>query len=168
MSQATVKLMLPNSVATKNELARLVQELERIDAALIEVTARKRVGAAVGEGPRYSDQMIDFLNVNNITLDDSRVRSGLLVWLRKLKNTAPIVHLTFASQADTESLQHLVDWVRQSIHVQAVLTVGLQPDLIGGVYVRTKNRVHDFSMRARLQNARHLITEELEAINAGR
>jgi F0F1-type ATP synthase delta subunit len=62
-------------------------------------------------------------------------------------------------------LQELIAWLRSSVHPQAVISVGLQPALVAGVYLRTPNHVHDLSMRAVLKKSRGLLTKELEALH---
>lgn len=161
-------LILPASVATKRDVANVLRELEHIDAVLTESEARQKVAAQTTADPLFSDQLIEFLHVNNVSLSGSPARQQLLQQVRHFKDTMPLIHLTFATEADSESLQQLVTWMRASLHPQTVLTVGLQPDLIGGVHIRTTNHMYDCSVRARLGDARHLITEELEAIHAGR
>ena len=168
MNDAMIEIIMPASIATRRDVAAIVRELESIDASLTESEARQKVGASVDDDLAFSDPLVEFLNDNHISLGDAGQRRQLLQRMQHFKATMPIVHLTFASEADSDSLQQLVAWVRTSIHPQAVLTVGLQPELIGGVHIRTTNHVHDLSVRARLGDARHLIREELEAINAGR
>ena len=92
---------------------------------------------------------------------------GLKEQVRKLKEHAPIIHMTFAVEADPESLSQLVAWIRQEIHPQALISDGLQPSLVGGVYMRTPNHVHDFSVRRLLADKRDIIAHELEAAYAG-
>jgi len=61
-------------------------------------------------------------------------------------------------------LQELVLWFRKSVNKQTLLEVGLQPALVGGVYIRTPNHVHDFSLRSKLQGQRELLMTELGAL----
>lgn len=158
-------LLLPPSVATHIDLSRLVGEVERIDSELVSRGAREKVGAEQNELPSFTDQLTDFLTVNNIEFsDDSVKRSQLIHTLRQLKLMAPTIHITFASSADRESLEKIVSWLRGSIHPQAIIKVGLQPSLIGGAYIRTANHVHDFSLRAQLAGHRDIITKEVEAL----
>jgi F0F1-type ATP synthase delta subunit len=84
--------------------------------------------------------------------------------MRVLKDKAPIIHMTFAAEADPDFLQQLAAWVRQEIHPQALISTGLQPALVGGVYMRTPNHVHDFSVRSLLQGKRDIIAHELEGL----
>ena len=93
------------------------------------------------------------------------MRVALKEWLHVLKDKAPIIHMTFAVDVDTEVLQKLTAWVRDNAHPQGLITVGLQPSLVGGVYIRTPNHVHDFSMRSLLQNKRDVLVKALEGVN---
>ena len=161
-------LKLPPSIVTKIDVSHLVSELESIDNELISREAKAKTGIEPGDEINYSEHLADFLAVNETTIsEDSVQRSYLINKLRHLKKTVPTVHVTFASPADSESLQKLAAWLRQEVHPQAVMKVGLQPSLIGGVYVRTTNHVHDFSLRAKLAAHRHLIKEELERLSSG-
>lgn len=161
-------LLLPPSVATFIDLSRLVGEVERIDGELIARDAREKVGVERDEEIAFSEQLTDFLAANKLEFgNDSVQRTYLISKLRHLKTVAPTIHMTFASSADSESLQKIVSWLRQSVHPQAIIKVGLQPSLIGGAYVRTANHVHDYSLRAQLAGHRDIITKEVEALRGG-
>ncbi len=160
--------VLPPSVVSRVDIARLVAEVERADGELTAESVRASTGMAKSASVAFSTQLVEFLEQNNLSLDDSHDRSLLIKQLRLLKDKAPIVHMTFAAIADQESLQKLTQWMRASVHPQAVLAVGLQPALVAGVYVRTPNQVHDFSLRAKLKDQRALLVKELETLSGGR
>ena len=160
-----VALLLPPSIVTKVDVSRLVSEMEQVDNELITRDAHIKANVPITNQISLSQQLSDFLSVNTLEIGDGAMRSDLITRLRHIKNIAPMVHITFASSADTESLRELVVWLRQSVHPQSVITVGLQPSLIGGAYIRTPNRVHDFSLRARLAGHRDIITKEVEALS---
>lgn len=161
-------LKLPPSIVTKTDVSRLLNELEGVDNELISREAKMKTGIQPGGEIIYSEHLTDFLVANNTEISqDSTQRTYLINKLRHLKKTVPTVHITFATPADSESLQKLAAWLRQEIHPQAVIKVGLQPSLIGGAFVRTTNHVHDFSLRAKLAAHRNLITEELERLSSG-
>ncbi len=153
---------LPPSIISKVDVSRLVNEVEQVDSDMTANMVRKRVGASSSSAIEYSDQLSDFLAENELKLSDSRQRSSLIKQLRKLKDSVPIIHMTFATVADRESLRQVVGWLRESVHPQAVIRVGLQPALIAGVYVRTPNRVHDFSMRSRLDSQHEALLKQLK------
>lgn len=168
MSDAVVKtatdFVLPTSVITKIDVSRLVTELERVDNDLTTAEVRAQSGEAAVTQPMLTQQMTDFLAQNELKIGDGQGRSGLIKELRALKDTAPIIHMTFAVNADPESLEKLVQWLRTSIDPRAVIEVGLQPGLVAGVYVRTPNHVHDLSLRQMLQAGRSKLVEELGAL----
>lgn len=161
--------VLPSSVVSKIDVSRLVREFERIDNELTSVAVRAKVGASEQTGLTVSDQLTEFLHLNNLKFDDDgRRRSELLKQLGILKDNVPVIHMTFAVTADRESLQQLAQWLRTSIHPQAVISVGLQPALVAGVYVRTPNHVHDLSLRAKLRSSHDILVKELEAVRGRR
>jgi len=158
------QLTLPPSVVTKLDVSHLVSELEQIDNQQTADTVREKVGGQAQAGALLSEQLTDFLQQNQLTIGDGLERSELIKRVRTLKENVPIIHLTFAVAADRESLRQLVEWVRSSLHPQAVIDVGMQPALIAGVSVRTPNRVHDLSMRSVLKKNHGLLVKELGAL----
>lgn len=172
MNEPAVKtytdFVLPSSVVSKIDVSHLVSEVERIDSELTSAAVRAKTGASQQALPTLSEQLADFLSQNELTLDDSRTRTNLIQQLRELKDGVPIIHLTFAVTADRESLQYIAQWLRSSVHRQAVISVGLQPALVAGVYVRTPNRVHDLSLRGALESSQELLAKELGALRGSR
>lgn len=172
MSKNEVKthdnFILPINVVTKIDISRLVSEVERVDNAMTAAAVRAKKGAEQQTLPVLSEQLDEFLRQNSLKLDVSSERSVIIKELRLLKDKAPVLHMTFAVTADTDSLQKLTQWVRESIHPQAVIAVGLQPALVAGVYLRTPNHVHDFSMRGALEGRHGLLVEELEALRGSK
>lgn len=161
-------LSLPASVVTRRDLARLVQEAEELDSELTTATVRAHVAQGTVDQPIMTAAFGDFLAENNLDFNESKAREQLVKQLRSLKDDVPVIHMTFAVPADNESLQQLAAWVRQSVHKQAVIEIGLQPSLVAGVYVRTTNRIHDLSMRSALKGKRSILLQDLEALRAGR
>lgn len=155
---------LPSSIVTKVDVSRLVSELERIDGELTTSAARAKVGGEQAASPTVTASVADFLQLNQLSLDDSRARTELIQGLRRFKDHVPMLHMTFAAEADGESLEKIIAWVRQEISPDAVIEVGIQPDLIAGVYVRTPNHIHDLSARSLLKNGHELLVKELEGL----
>lgn len=172
MSGNTVKthenFILPVNVVTKIDISRLVSEVETVDNDMTAAAVRAKAGSQQQTQPILSDQLNEFLNQNSLKLDNGQERSAIVKQLRLLKDKVPVLHMTFAVTADTESLQKLTAWVRGSVHPQAVIAVGLQPALVAGVYLRTPNHIHDFSMRGALEGQHGLLVNELEALRVGK
>jgi hypothetical protein len=160
--------VLPPNVVTKHDLSRLVGEFEQVDSDLTTAAVRTKVGSADHAQLALSQPLTDFLNQNELKPDNSHARSELVKQLRLLKDNAPVIHMTFAVEADPESLQQLAQWLRTSVHRQAIIAVGLQPSLVAGVYLRTPNHVHDLSLRSLLKGQHDLLVKELETLRGGK
>jgi len=158
---------LPPSIVTKVDVSRMINELESVDNQLTAMAVRARTTRPPNQTPPIlSDQLTDFLKQNKLDIDTGRERRLLIQQLRLLKDKMPVIHMTFAVTADRESLSQLVHWLRTSVHAQAVISVGLQPALVAGVYMRTPNHVHDFSLRAALARSHEALVKELEVSRA--
>lgn len=164
MTESYENLMLPPAVVSRADIAHLVNELESIDNERTTSDIRERVGSAKSADIALSKPLASFLEQNNLSIDNGNDRSSLIKQMRRLKEEAPAIHMTFAVAADRESLQQLVAWVRESVHPRAVVEVGLQPGLVAGASVRTPNHVHDFSLKGVLEKNRHVLVQELGAL----
>ena len=160
--------VLPLSVGSKLDISRLVNEFERIDDELTTAAVRARVDSSQATPPVLSTALTDFLNQNQLRPSSSHDRTELIKQLHLLKDNAPVIHMTFAVEADGESLQQLAQWLRAQIHPQAVVDGGLQRALIAGVYLRTPNRVQDLSLREALRGGHQLLVNDLEALRGSR
>lgn len=156
--------VLPSSVVTRIDVSRLVNEVEKLDSDLTTAAVRAKTGAPQAARPTVSEQLASFLTQNKLAFDTSQSRSALVQQLRILKDKVPVIHMTFAVQSDPESLQQIVQWLRTSVHPQAVISVGLQPSLVAGVYLRTPNHVRDLSLRTLLSGQHDVLVKELEAL----
>lgn len=155
---------LPPTVVSKVDVSRLVRELERIDNELTTITVRAKAGVQQQPQITMSDQLNAFLTQNKLSLTENNARTDLIKQIRVMKDSVPIIHMTFAVEADRESLQYLAGWLRAYIHPQAVIDVGLQPALIAGVYLRTSNQIKDLSLRGMLKGSHDLLVKDLDAL----
>lgn len=155
--------ILPSTLVSRVDVAHVVEEVERVDAEMTSAAIRG------GEGftpvtPVLSEPLTDFLAKNELNLTDGKVRAALIQELRTLKDKVPVLHMTFAVEADPESLQQLAQWARDMVDPHAVIEVGLQPGLVAGVYLRTPNHIHDLSLREMIKSSRGKLVEELGAL----
>lgn len=163
-SMTYAEFVLPPSVVTKVDVTHLVSEIERVDNELTTAAVRAKTGAGQASQLTLSPQLTEFMNQNKLRPNTSQDRSELIKQMRLMKDNVPTIHMTFAVEADRQSLQQLAAWLRVSVHPQAVIAVGLQPGLIAGVYLRTPNQVKDLSLRAMLKSGRGLLVKDLEAL----
>ncbi len=166
MSEAAAsQYVLPSALITRADLARLVREVESLDNELEAQKARNHATGQTGyHMPNLSQGLTDFAELNKLDLTDDHGRMTLKEQMKVMKDKAPVMHMTFAVEADPESLKFLVEYIRKELHPQALLSVGLQPALVGGVYLRTPNHIHDFSMRAKLAESRVVIEQDMDEL----
>lgn len=165
MTQAVSTLVFPPALTGRADISRLLRELEALDNDLESQRARSKGKGGSYRLPNMSRALNDFLETNKLDIADDQTRMNLRTQLRKLKDHAPVIHMTFASDADPDSMQRIVAWIRQELHPQALISVGLQPSLVGGVYVRTPNHVHDLSIRAHMRDSRGVIVQDLATLS---
>jgi G3E family GTPase len=164
MSKPIPKFVIPPSLVSKVDLAHLIREVEAVDGSL---EAQKVRGYTKQQYrlPPLSRSLNDFLSLNKVDIMDDHNRMIFKEQLRVLKDKIPVMHLTFSAPADPESLEYITAWIRQELHPQALISVGLQPSLIGGVYIRTPNHVHDYSMRALFKGKTSVLVGDLEKLD---
>lgn len=155
-----LEIKLPPALIGRAHLAQLVRELEVVEN---DFESQKARGATKDtyKMPHMTRALSDCIELNKIDIMSGQVRMHFKSALNDMKNKAPVIHFTFASEPDLEVLQKLTDWVRTEVHPQALVSVGIQPGLVGGVYLRTPNHVHDFSLKALLHTKRGIIADEL-------
>jgi G3E family GTPase len=167
VSEAAVNYILPPALTGRSELARLVREIEALDGELEAQKVRARGQQVAYRLPNTSKALSDFLEQNKLDITNDHARMVLVEQLRRLKDHAPVVHMTFATDADPESLEYLVAYMRRELHPYTLLSVGLQPRLVAGAYMRTPNHVHDFSIKKVMAGKRGVIAADLEGLIHG-
>ncbi len=161
MSMTT--LVLPAAVVTKHQFVKFLAAFEVLDDALTTQEIRAASGATAEAAAAPSALITQFIEENKLEITNSEARRHTLDALKELRKTAPIVHMTFAAEADLESLVTMVHWFRQNMSKYTLIEVGLQPGLVAGAYVRSQNHVYDYSLRARLIGQRQTLVSALKA-----
>lgn len=160
-----ITFTLPSTIVSRTDMAHLIQAIEKCDQDLTARHTRQRSGVQSSQADVVLPELMQsFLAANQLTLGDDRERQALLAALERTKKTLPVVHITFAAEADREHLEQMAVWFRSHVHPQVVIEVGLQPALIAGAYVRTPNHVYDLSMRGALRSGRTILRRELGAL----
>jgi F0F1-type ATP synthase delta subunit len=142
-------LKLPPSVIGQPEVLRVTRELEALNDFFVGADARK--GGTPIQPPRLSRILDQLAKQNAYNLLESAHRAQLLSSLEELPKKAPILHISFASEPPPKVMETILIWMRQNIHPQTLLTVGLQPSIAAGFVLRTPNKWFDMSMREYLR-----------------
>lgn len=164
MAASATTVRLPISAVSKADVVMLLRELELLNEHMSQ--------AAIGSNgdklvmPRVSVMLRQLAQINGYDIESSSDRAKLVVFLGRVKESAPTLHMTFPSEPSPEAVEEVVSWLRDEVHTYALLHVGVQPALVAGCMLRTTNKVFDFSLRKRIQDSRDILREKIGALSA--
>lgn len=155
--------ILPVSIVSPTDIARLTREIEAIDAFFRQEAIRQ--AGQQNALPRMSKLMDQLTADNQLNLLQTDHRQYVVDSLEILHESAPVLHMSFSVDPPGPYVQKIVAWLRKNIHPQVLVTVGLQPNIGAGCVVRTTNRLFDFSLREYFNDKREFFIGKLhEAI----
>ncbi|MCA9348128.1 hypothetical protein KC867_01830 [Candidatus Saccharibacteria bacterium] len=150
--------VLPPSIISRGDVARVVRELDNVDDFFHQSSLR---GVKDIPMPSLSRRLDQVTAVNNINLLKAEDRAGLKVFMGRVKQSAPVIHMSFPAEAGSSFLAKILDWFRHEIHPYTVLQVGLQPELVAGFALRTTNKSFDFSFRKKFERSKQILIESM-------
>jgi hypothetical protein len=142
--------ILPSSVQTRSDVARMIRELLEFDEMIRQAELRKAQAPSVNH---LSVPLRATAEVFKNTLDTTEARQKLAERLRFLHKAAPQIHLSFAVQPPVHAVEKLLAWFRTNAHPATLVQIGLDPSIVVGCRVRTTNRVFDFSFAKLLDDS---------------
>jgi len=155
--ESKVALILPTSVVSQVDVARVMRELTALSDFFISTQARPP-GSNI-QPPRLSRSLDQLAQANKVNLLEEAQRRQLYNELNEVLGRAPLIHMSFASEASPKALDKIIAWLRSNIHPQTLLQVGLQPTIAAGCMVRTTNQVFDLSLRTHLRAQEPYLTQ---------
>lgn len=156
---AAKKLTLPLTIITALDLGRIDRELAEIEDFSLQSIVRD--AGKQPQLPRTSKALEDLARVNDLNLLVEADRQSLRRAIDDLRKNAPVMHISFASDPNSNFMTKLVTWLRQEIHPAVLISVGLQPSIAAGCIVRTTNKYFDFSLRKQLQQNSKILIDAL-------
>lgn len=147
----TATIKLPERLVSWVDLSRVTRELKNLDDWLNQ--AKLRGGQAVST-PKTTSTLEELAAVNTISLLDKSHRKKLLELLEAFSKQAPKIHMSFAVEPSAVFLNRMIIWLRANISPLILLEIGLQPTIVAGCTVRTRNKLFDMSLRNRFYDQR--------------
>ncbi|HEU5004462.1 MAG TPA: hypothetical protein VFT49_00015 [Candidatus Saccharimonadales bacterium] len=143
------QISLPLSLYGRADINRLLREIAKIDEFFLAAKARQS-GDNI-QPPRVTRVLSALAKDNQLNLLQADDRKFLKDQLEAILKRAPDLHISFASDPTPRALEKIVSWLRQNIHPEALVVVGLQPGIAAGMVLRTPNRIFDMSLQAYLK-----------------
>jgi F0F1-type ATP synthase delta subunit len=159
-------LKLPTTVIGEVDIARLLRELNQLNDFF--VGAKARTTGTTMLMPKLSRLLDQLSKENNINLLDEAARNRLIETLEQIQEQAPKVHLSFAAEPSVQGVDKILGWLRQNIHPQVLVQIGLQPSIAAGCILRTPNKVFDMSLRTNLKEKQIYLTQLIAGAVNGR
>lgn len=166
MAPKARELSLPFLVVSPGDVARLKREVEALDDYLHQAGLRKG-GSESPKLPRTSRLLDELAQANKLELLSSGSREQLIDYLAYLSEHAPAMTISFASDPSSAFTAKIVAWLRQNIHPELLVKVGLQPNIAAGCTVRTANHFYDLSLRKSFASNQHMLIEALQSVRGG-
>lgn len=79
--------------------------------------------------------------------------------LEQTKKNASVVYITVADIISSEFLTEIVRWLRNNIKDDILVEFNQDPSIIGGVMIRNKNKMFDYSYKALLEANKEKVNE---------
>lgn len=154
------ELVLSWSIVTRADIAKCLRELAKVEDFFHQASIR---GSDAKDVPKLSLKLSALATDNKLNLLHAEDRAKLKAFLSKLKAHAPVVHMSFPSEASSDFTTKLLQWFRTNAHPYTVLHIGLQPELAAGCTLRTTNKMFDLSLRKRFEKSKEKLVAALEA-----
>lgn len=161
-----VKLQLPSSVSSPQDLASLVLEVHGYSRWFAQASVKKRVaGGSLGDPPELSVGATELIRswaadkqLTGNSLDE------LVSALEDFKKTAPSLTVTLSAPAPGDLKEKLVTWFRQNIAPDILVTFKFNATLLGGMVVHYGSHIFDWSFRRQILAARAKFPEVLRRV----
>lgn len=154
---------LPLLVAGPVDVGRLLREVQSLEEFLMQTAIREPGKQA--KLPKTSRLMDDTIQLNKLNLLVQADRQRLIDFLHTVNDRAPVIHISFSSDPSPLFLQKIMTWLRTEIHPLLLIHIGLQPNIGAGCIIRTTNKHFDFSLKERFVQKRHILIEQLAALD---
>ncbi|MBI1952306.1 hypothetical protein HYS42_01110 [Candidatus Saccharibacteria bacterium] len=153
--------VLPAQLSGKTSVNHLLRELEELEDALIEDSGNQPPQL------KATGLLSQTAEANGYNLLEKVHRQHIAEQLTKIRDHAPVVHISFAAEPSPKVTETVVAWLRSNIHRYILLQVGLQPAIAAGCVLRTPNKIFDMSLGASLQKQTPYLSQLLKAAASG-
>jgi len=108
-------------------------------------------------------QLQALIQANQSSYDTSGL-AAMETGIKESLNSAPVFDVVFAANPHDTLLSELSRWFRISVHPGSLLKVSVRRSIGGGIVLRSKNRIYDFSLRPKILAAKQKIPEVIKNV----
>jgi len=161
-----MKLKLPPSVASTQDLAALTMEIREYSKWYAHEEIKKRVSAKhSSESPVLSNGASELLREWKSAQQINRQSLDLLIsTLEDYSKNSPSITITLAATPSSGIKTSLVSWCRENLAPGIMVSFQFNATLLGGLVVRHGSHVYDWSFRRQILAARNKFPEVLRSV----
>jgi hypothetical protein len=118
-------IKLPNKIANIDQLERLIKDLK--------------------SGNYKSSSCVAFFEANPRVSQEPQATKMIVKYLETILAKPTQLFVTFAQAPDEDFKTELIDWLRENISDNILLSIDINPMLTGGMVIRSPRRIYDYS-----------------------
>jgi len=130
---------LPDSVVKHHDLQRALEQLNE------SLSRNETIDQVVASSP-----VINELVATNPDYNSTEMLRELRDHVQSILDASPLFDIILAATPHDTFLIEITRWFRNRIHPTALLRVNVRRAIGGGIVVRSKNRIFDFSLRPQI------------------
>lgn len=162
-----MSLTLPNSVWSPEDLKELTSDLKHYAKWLASYSIKQRVSGSSqpAEPPTLSPLAVSMLHElhDRHALSQASV-DKLIADLEAVAVVAPRIHFTFAAAPSNGLKKDFVNWCRDNISHDALVSFSFNATILGGLVVRYGSHIYDWSFRRQILTNRSKFPEVLRRV----
>lgn len=157
---------LSNDVYSPDHLGIVLWELERLIDWLRNESVRVSVAGqeSATKEVHLSALLLGVLKDADVKSNDREALEQLQATLQAVREQAPVAHIVLTALPSRSLKKQLVEWFRNEIHQQALITFAVRSDMGGGFLLRIGSKQYDFTFRGRLLANKHRIAEIFDSV----
>jgi hypothetical protein len=144
-----MKLLLPHSVYSPQDVASLTMELRQYASWFSHNTIKHDHGSTTATVPPFlSPSALELIRqVSKTELLDQTKLDQLVEAIDILKKKSETITITLAALPSDDLKTQLVTWCRETIHPTVLVTFNMNRAILGGLVVRYRSHIFDWSFR---------------------
>ena len=156
-----MSVKLPADVYSPDQVGIVLWELGGLIGKLRDSSTRASVtGKTDAEKDLHvSAFLLSVLHEGKVPADDYKALEKLQTQLQGIRSNAPVAHILLSALPNRTLKRQLVEWCRENLHKELLMTFATRGDMGGGFILRISSKQYDFTYRAQLLENRHRLTE---------
>lgn len=161
-----MKIKLPDSISSKQDLADLIIEIRDYSGWFYHNGIKDRTNVKhIVLPPVLSPSALELIrSVGDKKLLSQQSLDDLIKTLEEYRDIATSLTITLAAPPTSDLKKILVAWCRENISPNILVSFGFNATLLGGMVVRYRSRIFDWSFRRQILAARNKFPEVLRRV----